>query len=349
MPNTKREIRGCIDLGSSYFRLLVARACYPGGSSSAPTGRSNRAGVSNPSRSGHGAPRMFEVVAEDRIYVGWGEAIAGDGLLPASSIEDALGALRILVSKAGAFGCLDPLLIGTNTLREARNGTEAVRLLSDSLGKRRITVLTQRQEAALSYLGASTVLDRPEPTVLIDVGGTSTEIAWGLGSAMEDFRGIPFGTHGVRPIISRCGLHTSLTILRDRIRSRSPEGIDPLYVLPIGGEIPTILATGGTAVSLAVVLRLMKGEEPLVHERTPVSACEFGLAVRRIWALYAEGRERRLPLEEDRVTLLMPGLVLLAALVQAMDMPGFIVTPRDLRWGGIMAGDELADYATNGG
>jgi exopolyphosphatase/pppGpp-phosphohydrolase len=101
-------------------------------------------------------------------------------------------------------------------------------------------------------------------------------------------------------------------------------------------------------VSLAVTLQYMRGGEPLIRERTPVSAGDFHLAVRRLWALFTRGHERRLPLEPERIALLMPGLVLLAALVHQFGIPGFIVTPRDLRWGGLMAGTEVAEHKIDG-
>jgi exopolyphosphatase/guanosine-5'-triphosphate,3'-diphosphate pyrophosphatase len=348
MPNIKKGTKGCIDLGSTYFRLLVAKGWFPGGRADrSPDDSGRRARHDVPSRRA-GPPHAFEVVLEDKIYVGWGDAIAGDGQLPYESIEEAAAALRVLLSRARGAGCIEPLLLGTNTLRRARNRAAALRRLRDSAGLP-LTVLSQEGEAALSYLGASTILGRPEPALLIDLGGTSTEIAWGRGGVMEGYRGIPWGTHVARTLLSRCSHRASFLAIRERLFADRRANGAPLYILPIEGKMPTILATGGTAVSLAVVLQYMRGEAPVLREQSAISADELDFVVRRLWPLYEAAREHRLPLERERVHLLLPGLILLTLLVRAMGMPGFIVTPRDLRWGGVMVGTEVAEYSTDRG
>jgi exopolyphosphatase/guanosine-5'-triphosphate,3'-diphosphate pyrophosphatase len=346
MPNRKSDIRGCIDMGSSYFRLLVAeygpsgKEALPGARGSSGRGRGTAA-----SRAGLDGTGIF---LEDKVYVGWGAALSRDGLLLSGEMERAERALNFLVSRASEVGCRAPTIIGTNTLRHARNSDEALGRLT-AVVPLPVTVLSQRGEAALGFLGASTVVEADAPALQIDIGGTSTEIAWGRAGVMSDCVGLPWGTHAARAVMPRSGPHRALAALHGMMMTgpaRSPASI--LYRLPGLQRADTILCTGGTAVSLAVILNYTRRLRPLFRERETVSKGELELITRRLWGFFERGREHRLPLERERVSLLLPGMILLTLLVREMGVPAFSVTSRDIRWGGIIAGDHLAEYSIDG-
>jgi exopolyphosphatase/pppGpp-phosphohydrolase len=66
-------LAACVDLGSSYFRLLVAEVSL------------------------EGTPRRITPHFEDLRYVGWGEEVHGRGFISAVSMERAAAALNALV------------------------------------------------------------------------------------------------------------------------------------------------------------------------------------------------------------------------------------------------------------
>ena len=87
---------------------------------------------------------------------------------------------------------------------------------------------------------------------------------------------------------------------------------------------------------------------PLFRERETVGALDLELLVRRLWRLFEGGREHRLPLERERIDLLLPGMILFTMLIREMGVTVFSVTTRDIRWGGVIAGDDLTEYAIDG-
>ena len=87
---------------------------------------------------------------------------------------------------------------------------------------------------------------------------------------------------------------------------------------------------------------------PVFRERELVSAADLELVLRRLWGLHGSGRLHRLPLERERATLLLPGLILLTLLVREMRLTAFSVASRDIRWGGLIAGDRIAGYSIDG-
>jgi exopolyphosphatase/pppGpp-phosphohydrolase len=346
MPNKKREIHACIDLGSSYFRLLVAEGIRDDWERSAGEGgASRRQGISPRSRQGSDEMR---VLLEEKAYVGWGEALARDGRLLPGELERAGHALSFLVTKASGTGCRDPVIVGTNTLRHAINWEEALERLH-AAAPLRVSILSQRGEAALGFLGASTIVGGDAPTIQIDVGGTSTEIAWGRAGVMNDYIGLPWGTHAARAMIHGRSPRTALAKLRALVFPCTTGPAESILYRLLGMHgADTILCTGGTAVSLAVILNYTRRIRPLFRERETVSKGELEQVLRRLWGLFETGRQHRLPLEMERVNLLLPGMILLTLLVREMRLPAFSVTSRDIRWGGIIAGDHLTEYSLDG-
>jgi exopolyphosphatase/guanosine-5'-triphosphate,3'-diphosphate pyrophosphatase len=291
----KKEIRACIDLGSTYFRLLVVR-----GESVHPSS-----------------------VYEERVFVGWGRELASSSEISEGSISRAIEAVAGLIKRASGLSCDDPMIVATNTLRSSSNREEILGVLEGAVGKK-VHVLSQRGEAELGFIGASSLFAPGDPLILVDPGGTSTEFAWGSGAAVEGYFSIPWGTHTVEIFSER--------LARERLKDEL-ERTPGYSSLPAGGKSHRIAFTGGSAVSISIVSRFMRGRTPLLVESRPIDAGELRLVGRRMRKLIAAGRGRILPIARERVQLLIPGLVLVETIVDSLAASSFQIVTRDLRWG----------------
>jgi exopolyphosphatase/guanosine-5'-triphosphate,3'-diphosphate pyrophosphatase len=86
-------------------------------------------------------------------------------------------------------------IVGTNTLRQARNSAEFITRAEQVLGHR-VEIVSGQEEARLIYLGvAHSVGDVTGQRLVIDIGGGSTELIIG-----EKFEPRTFGepAHGLR-------------------------------------------------------------------------------------------------------------------------------------------------------
>ncbi len=326
---SKKEIRGCIDLGSSFFRLLVIEGSFPVWGAFDPAGLDIRR------------------AHEDRRYIGWGEDLSVSGTISPESVARARRLLSELVSAARALGCERPFLVGTNTLRQAPNALEVVRGL-EGLAALPLAVLSQHEEARLTYIGSAAFADAREFLAIFDVGGTSTEVSWGHGIRMEGYIGFPLGAHQTRFLCGRrsysaAGIRRAEAALGGMIRTAEAEqpASGGVSRLPLPAEHPTILFTGGTAVSVVLCLRFMRGLTPPFEEMYGATLDDVVLLKRRLAALAIAGRERVMPLDADRMKLLPAGLVLVEALLRHFRIGSFNVTARDLRWGMAITGGSL--------
>jgi exopolyphosphatase/guanosine-5'-triphosphate,3'-diphosphate pyrophosphatase len=319
----KSGIRGCVDLGSSNFRLLVVEGDFPGST-----------------REEAGALEIHSA-REAKRYVGWGDDLAGSGSISSEKERLAAGAIRDLLAAAHGWGCPRPALVATNTLRESRNA-DAVRTRLERATGAPIRVLSEREEAELGYVGASFFRPRAERVILVDAGGTSTEVSWGTGTSMAGCACIPLGTHRVRRLLARGTGARVVSALLSRSIGPSVPRLGALaggvYPLPGAARGPTMLLTGGTAVSLAVLHRRVRESRDGFEEMHAILREDFELLERRVAGLCRAGRARTLPFEPDRIALFPAGLVLIDAVVRSLGIVRFIVTARDGRWGSVLTG-----------
>jgi len=106
-----------------------------------------------------------------------GQGVDATGTLAADALErnyDCLGDYRVLM---GEHDVVAARLAATSAARDASNGAEFLAQAARITGAT-VTLLSGRQEAELSYRGATADL-RPIdlPTMIVDIGGGSTELA----------------------------------------------------------------------------------------------------------------------------------------------------------------------------
>ncbi|SHM21735.1 exopolyphosphatase / guanosine-5'-triphosphate,3'-diphosphate pyrophosphatase [Caldanaerovirga acetigignens] len=139
-----------IDLGSNSVRLLVAEI---------EEGKINQ---------------IFKDLATTRL----GAGVVKNGMLWRDSIEKTVSAVEAFKNKAMAFGCQRIVAFATSAVREAKNGGEFMQELKERVGLE-VRLLSGREEAKLSFIGAKESLKVEGRALVIDIGGGSTEFALG--------------------------------------------------------------------------------------------------------------------------------------------------------------------------
>jgi exopolyphosphatase/guanosine-5'-triphosphate,3'-diphosphate pyrophosphatase len=148
---------GIIDVGSNTVRLLAAE--------------SGRRGT-------------VLALREERCQVGLGDVIERRGRIPAAKLAETADCARSYAKLARRMGCDRLEVVVTAPGRQSANADALLAALGAASGVV-ARVLSAESEGRLAYLGAVSAADPlPELVAVCDVGGGSTEIAFG-GSAAE--------------------------------------------------------------------------------------------------------------------------------------------------------------------
>lgn len=101
------------------------------------------------------------------------------------AIEAALQCLEKFGQRIKTIPASNIRAVGTNTLRQARNGVEFLSQANTALGHK-IEIISGREEARLVYLGvANTIFNDQDKRLVVDIGGGSTELIIGKGFDAE--------------------------------------------------------------------------------------------------------------------------------------------------------------------
>ena len=144
-------VLAAVDLGSNSFHLIVVRT----------------------------EQDAFQVVDRMREMVQLGAGIDADGRLDAAAQERALQCLERFGQRLRNLPRSRVRVVGTNTLRKARDTREFIQQAERALGHA-IEIVSGIEEARLIYLGVSHSV--PDPAVrrlVVDIGGGSTELIVG--------------------------------------------------------------------------------------------------------------------------------------------------------------------------
>ncbi len=101
--------------------------------------------------------------------------------LSKESIENAMLCLEKFGQRIKSIPKNNIRAVGTNTLRQARNGSYFLNRANKALGHQ-IEIISGREEARLIYLGvANTLFNDTDHRLVVDIGGGSTELIIGKG------------------------------------------------------------------------------------------------------------------------------------------------------------------------
>ncbi len=163
------EVLAAVDLGSNSFHMVVARA-----------------------HQGHPSivDRLREMV---RLASGLDE----HGDLDDASQERALNCLRRFGQRLRDMHAHQVRVVGTNTLRRARNADVFLAKAEEALGHP-VEVISGMEEARLIYLGVSHHIDSKDGrNMVVDIGGGSTELIVGEGYEPKHLESLYIGCVGL--------------------------------------------------------------------------------------------------------------------------------------------------------
>jgi exopolyphosphatase/guanosine-5'-triphosphate,3'-diphosphate pyrophosphatase len=216
----------------------------------------------------------------------------------------------------------------TSAVRDAANGAEFVAQVQQRYGLQ-ARAIPGSEEAQLTYLGATA--DRgsgEERTLVIDVGGGSTELIVGAGTAVEFFVSMQAGVvrQSERHLSSDPPSVSELGSLATEVSALIARSV-PLEVRRGGGRA---IAVGGTATSCAAIDQdLEPYDSARVHGyRLPLSTLKLLLA--RLASMDLAQRRRVRGLQPDRAPTVVAGVVILICVLEAFELDALEASEHDI-------------------
>ncbi len=292
-----------IDLGTNSFHAVIVDA-YPNGT--------------------------FRVVDRMKEMVRLGQRGLLSSVLPDDAMERGMKALHRIHLLASGWNVEEYLAFATSAIREAKNGGAFIERVREEIGIR-IRAISGSQEARLIYEGVKRAVDMPEPTLIVDIGGGSVEF---IVSTKE---GVPFATslklgaarmteQFVRSDPMSDGEQTAL-------RTHYREELEPVIAAAREHDVAMIVASSGTAKSLARVCVDKYGDASRTVFQQDVEAAPFRKTMTRIVAASKTARARMSGIGEKRVDQIGAGALLMDTLLEKLPVDRLRISSHALREG----------------
>lgn len=263
-----------------------------------------------------------------------GQGVDSGGLLAEEAVArvfDALAGYRQLIDQ---HDCRANLAVLTSAVRDAANGPAFAQRVREEMGLD-AKVLTGDEEAQLTFLGAMAGR-RPaeEPTVVIDIGGGSTEFVLGVGRTAGFHVSTPAGV--VR--MSERHIHTDppapeeLQALAEDTREVFLRHLPEQECQAVRAGI----AVAGTATSAAAIEQELDPYDPSrVHGYT-LQLASVELLLARLADMTEDERRQVAGLHPDRAPTIVAGMILLAEAMNAVHLEQVEVSEHDILYGGAL-------------
>lgn len=305
MSETRRL--AAIDIGTVTTRLLVADVC----------GRD-----------------VTDVVRHSRI-THLGDGWTGTGRLAEASMMRVATTIAEYVAEARDLGAVEIFGVATSASRDAENGPEFLdRLEAEGM---RPEIISGAREAALSFAGATFDLGG-EDTLVIDVGGGSTELVLGSQTAeggidIESARSIDVGSKRVTELFLHADPPTPLEL--DAARAFITDALRP-YFDALRSRPREMIAVAGTATSIAAIDMALDPYDPSRVHGYCLGGHRIADMREELGAMNLESRMTVRGLEPARAGVIVAGALILETALALSGLDSTLVSEHDILYGMVL-------------
>jgi exopolyphosphatase/guanosine-5'-triphosphate,3'-diphosphate pyrophosphatase len=289
MRNGHDRMLAAIDVGTNAVRLEIAKPLPDG---------------------------TLETIHQERDPIRPGEGVFTSGVIARPVADRLLATLRRYAALCRRHRAR-VRAVATSAVREARNRDEIVKRVRDETGLI-LEVVSGREEARLICLGVLDGRSARARSLVLDIGGGSTEVAVGLGEKPTALHSVALGAVRLTEIFTSSGKVSKerLAVMRsyaaEAFRDQLPDALPRLGVaLGSSGTINAIVSAGSA--SRRMTRRRL--------EKTVTGLADLTLA------------ERRRQFEPRRAEIIVAGAVILEAAMKHLGLDEVVAVDTGLRNG----------------
>lgn len=282
----------------------------------------------------------------DREYAitNLGEGVDAAGMLSPAAIDrtvETVGeycAVRDRLAEQGA-PIAKTIAVATSASRDAGNSDEFVRRLAE-LGVV-LSVIPGWKEAGLSFSGAS--CDFPgQDLMVVDIGGGSTEMVVGrAGQAPAWAHSFDIGCRRITEKFIRTDppAPAELEAAREWVTQQLAEYLGEAGKAGVAPE--RLVAVAGTATTVVAVRDRMRVYDSAKVHKAHVTRQQLDRQYSELAAMPLERRSQVVGLDPGRAPVIVAGLVIMQAVMDAVGVDGFTVSETDILHGIILDAAKL--------
>ncbi len=263
-----------------------------------------------------------------------GDGVDASGRLSEEAAGRVYSTLERYRAEIEAHECEANLAVLTSAVRDAANGPEFAERVREDYGLD-ARVLKGEEEAELTFLGAMAGrAPATEPTVVIDIGGGSTEFVVGVGRTA----GFHVSLHAGVVRMSERHIHSDpptpreLQELAGDVRATLLDGLPAEERAPVKHGI----AVAGTATSAASIDQELNPYDPERVHGYVLELATVELLLARLADIDEEERRRVVGLNPDRAPTIVAGMILLMEAMHVFELERVEVSEHDILYGGAL-------------
>jgi exopolyphosphatase/guanosine-5'-triphosphate,3'-diphosphate pyrophosphatase len=264
-----------------------------------------------------------------------GDRVDEGGRLSEQAIARVLTTLTHYKATIDRFDCEANLAVLTSAVRDASNGDEFTERVRSEFGLD-ARILSGDEEAQLTFLGAMSDRDgsSSEPTVVIDIGGGSTEFIVGANHTALFHVSVQAGVLRMseRHIHTDPPAPSELQALAADTRAIFLGGLPSEQRAAVTRGI----AVAGTATSAAAIDQELDPYDPERVHGYPLLLATVELLIARLADMTEARRRQVVGLHPDRAPTIVAGMILLDEAMRAFDLDLVEVSEHDILRGGTL-------------
>lgn len=314
-----------IDIGTNSILLLIASKA-----TSTDTPISN---LSSPL--GLQQPSLIPLIDQAKT-VRLGENLMATGLLSTPAIERTVAGLRTYLKIVEPYSPLQIFCFGTEALRRAKNTDVFRQRLKQELGLN-LYILSPSEEAQYTFQGALSSLrtlnslkntTQDINSLVIDIGGGSTEIVYGNSKTINYQKSFPVGAVVAKEVFQLNSNITSTELAT--LKRYIQELIHPLPQIALGSNV---LLTGGTATTLAALAQKLTAYNLKAIDGYRIQYSTIQAQYNQLNQLSLKERSTLPGMEPGRADIILPAIAILLTLLNSLNINTAQISVRGARYG----------------
>jgi exopolyphosphatase/guanosine-5'-triphosphate,3'-diphosphate pyrophosphatase len=258
-----------------------------------------------------------------------GAGVDASGRLAPEAMDRVYAVLERYAPQIAAHECAAAVAVLTSAVRDAANGAQFADTIRDRYAIEP-HVLTGDQEATLTYLGATSERDPDDrtPTLVLDIGGGSTELVIGSGSDVAFHVSTQAGV--VRQ--TERHLHNDPPTAAQMEALRADVGVilDAAIPAHLRSEVAHGIAVAGTATSLAAIALRLDPYDPARVHGYRLGAADCDRILSELSEMTLDERREVPGLHPDRAPTIVAGVLIFQEVVRRFELAEIEISEHDI-------------------